>query len=100
MQRYDYTQQDAENWDESLQRPSRRSVQSDTYGENVDDEEFGQFMAASPLLREVEEAHAALQAAFQDTDQAEPEYADDHIDLVERMKLLDASFRALEQARI
>lgn len=57
---------------------------------------------ASPLLREVEEAHAQLQAAFEDRHvDASPGGADDGdelgdgIDLVERVRKLEATFGAL-----
>lgn len=52
---------------------------------------------ASPLLREVEEAHAQLQAVFQDSG---GEKSNDHpVDLVERVRRLEASFNAITQSR-
>lgn len=49
---------------------------------------------ASPLLREVEEAHAQLQAAFEETAESES-LADVNVDLVERVKRLEATFGEL-----
>lgn len=58
------------------------------------------FLEASPLLREVEEAHAELQAAFQEPEGHEDEQLSDGIDLVERVKRLEASFGALSKKRV
>lgn len=58
------------------------------------------FLEASPLLREVEEAHAELQAAFQEPESQEEEDFGDGIDLVERVKRLEASFGALSKKRV
>ena len=55
---------------------------------------------ASPLLREVEEAHAQLQAAFTDrqgdsgTRESNEEEFGDNVDLAERVKRLEATFGA------
>lgn len=60
----------------------------------ADERRRRRILEASPLLREVEEAHAQLQAAFNETagDQGQ---LDDDVDLVERVKRLEASFGAL-----
>lgn len=53
------------------------------------------FAEASPLLREVEEAHAQLQAAFKDS---AAKAANGDIDLMERVRRLEASFNAVAQS--
>jgi len=55
------------------------------------------YAGASPLLREAEEAHAQLQAAFKDPEDSEGSSAG--IDLVERVRRLEASFDALAHNR-
>lgn len=55
------------------------------------------FAEASPLLREVEEAHAQLQAAFKDP--TVDKIASGDIDLMERVRRLEASFDAIAQSR-
>lgn len=55
------------------------------------------FAEASPLLREVEEAHAQLQAAFKDS--AVEKAANGDIDLMERVRRLEASFGVMAQSR-
>eukprot|EP00737_Agarophyton_chilense_P001456 gb/GEZJ01001635.1/.p2 GENE.gb/GEZJ01001635.1/~~gb/GEZJ01001635.1/.p2 ORF type:complete len:465 (-),score=91.60 gb/GEZJ01001635.1/:433-1827(-) len=52
---------------------------------------------ASPLLREVEEAHAQLQAVFQDSSGEKGKHPS--IDLEERVRRLEASLNAISQNR-
>lgn len=55
------------------------------------------FAEASPLLREVEQAHAQLQAAFKEP--GADRRGDSAIDLAERVRRLEASFNAISQNR-